>query len=1099
MNKFYKKWSILLLFLLLINSNIFAQESVSGKVTDADKGLPGVTVRVIGSALVTQTDQNGNFTIQARTGESLQFSMIGYERKELLITNAKSINIRLTRLDSAIDEVIVTALGIKREQRKLGYAVSTIKAEDIQDGSPSLGASLYGKAPGVRIQSSPGGQIAASGITIRGQNSISFSRQPLIILDGIPIRNGEAYTKGMWDESRIMGNGLLDINPNDIETISILKGAPASALYGSEALGGVLVITSKRGNKKTGLGLDFNMNMLNEKVSVLPKFQHIFGPGYGWIGPNGLLTAGSDPDGFLKTTGRDGQDYIRPAMSSWGNYGPRFDNREVMWWDGELRQYSAQPNGIKELYNQGKTQNYNLSLSNAGDLGTFRFAYNRNDFSGMMPGSKQERNNFNFNGSLNVSEKISFDLMTSYINTQTKNRPYLINNVNAYGYNLAEKTDVVRNKYKTSKGYRFTSNKNYDPDEYLLYGTSATQYMQNILWNNLENSDIDKENRVISAATINYKPISPLTLRLRIGNDITASNNETQNPNSQATTFSNSGYYRVKNENQRITYGDFLSNYNKSLADFDINISIGAMLKQEKDEHTRLSTAGGLVQENFFSLTNSRESLNTGFGRRKLTRTGIFSLLNISYKNQFFAEFSLRRERSSTLPPANNGFTYPSANLSWVISETWLKKPIWINFTKIRAAYGLVGNDLPAYAANNSYRQQTINGVIVNYYPTTYGNDFIKPERKRELEFGIESKLLNNRLGIDVTYYNNAIKNQITYIDVPASSGAKSMLSNLAMMTNSGVEVGLNINPIRTQRWHYELGINYALNSNRISQLPTGGEYLKLNDLDNNAVMIVATPNKAYGDIMTYSYKYNKDGQKLVDTDGFYIKDNIPTVRGNVTPRGVGGLMNNLSFDTKGGKVALSALIDYRIGGDIFSLSNYQNTASGKLKTTLPGRDKEYGGLSYYVNSEGRNVGIHEGVLVPNNALYGGRIFNDGIITKGYLEDGTENNYIMPSSDFYLFNNYWYYGIYDHQIYDNTYIKLRELTISYSLPARIASKFNARNITFAIIGRNLGFIYKNVPNIDPETAIGTTTHEMGLDRYGLPTTRSYGFSLKFGI
>ena len=1099
MSLFYKRTAGLALCTLFSATSLYAQQSISGTVSDANGPISGATVSVKGTTRGTQTAANGSFTIQASQGETLRISIVGYKSQEIVVGATKTINIKLNEDAGALDEVVVTAMGIKKDQRKLGYAVSTVKAEDIQEGSPSIGASLYGKAPGVRIQSSPGGQIAASSIVIRGQNSISFSRQPLIILDGVPIRNGEANTKGMWDESRIMGNGLLDVNPNDIESISILKGAPASALYGSEALGGVLVITTKKGSKKEGLGIDFNMNIQSERLAFIPDFQYEFGPGYGWTGPSGLLTNGADNDGFLKTTGRDGKQYIRPWMSSWGNFGPKFDNRDVMWWDGEIRQYSAQPDGMKKLYDNGNTNNYSLSVSNAGDLGSFRFSYNRNDFNGIMPGSKQNRNNFSFNSSLNISKKLTFDLTTSYINTYTLNRPYLINNVNAYGYNLAEKADVVRSRYKTSEGYKFTTNKSFDPKEYFLYSTSASQYMDNILWNNLENQDIAKENRFISSATLNFKPIDPLSFRFRVGNDYTSSNSETKNRNSRNVAFENSGYYGTNNGSQRVTYGDFLTSYNKTFNDFELGLSLGAMLKQEQDQNTSLGTAGGLVQENFFSLNNSVDRLTTGFGRRKVTRSGFFGIGTLGYKNQLFAELAVRRESSSTLPKKNNTFTYPSGSLSWIISESLANKPLWLNYAKLRTAFGFVGNDLTAYAANNAYNQQTINGVIVNYLPTVYGNDFIKPERKREFEVGLESKVLDNRVGIDITYYNNLIKDQITYIDVPGSSGVTSMLSNLAKMSNYGLEIGLNVNPVRNERWNYDIGINFSFNRNKISELPTGGQYLKLADVDNSSLMVVATPNKAYGDIMTYSYKYDQNGNKLVDGDGYYIKDNVPTVHGNVTPKGIGGITNSVSFDTGHGKIGLTALIDYRIGGDIFSLSNYQNTASGKLATTLQGRDAARGGISYYVDANSRNVAIEPGGTVPSNAKFGGRIFDNGIIADGYTMDGKKNTYVLEAADYYLTNNYWTSGIYDHQIYDNSYVKFRELTLSYTLSSKLAAKLRARNVTLSLIGRNLFYIYKNVPNIDPESAIGTTPREMGIDRYGIPTTRSYGFSLKFGI
>ncbi|MEX6688274.1 SusC/RagA family TonB-linked outer membrane protein [Danxiaibacter flavus] len=1094
--------SICVLLLSLTSLFVAAQDkiTVAGTVKDSSSNpIPGVSIVIKGTSRGVSSDADGNFKIEnVPKNATLVFSAVGhlpFEGKPSVVLNV----VLQPDIKTAGDEVVVTAMGIKKEQKALGYAVSTVTAKDIQVATPNIASALYGKAVGVKVQSSPGGQTGAVSMTVRGVNSLNFNTQPLYILDGVPIRNGEANTKDMWSESRIQGNGLLDLNPDDIESLSILRGAAASALYGSEAINGVVVITTKSGkNRKKGLGVDFGVNQIIEKVGALPDFQNEFGPGYGFTGVNGLLTRGSDMDGFMKITGRDGLEYIRPSLSNWGNFGPKFDGRDVMWWDGIMRKYDAQPNNVKDIYGTGRNSNYNISISNSGALGSFRFSYNRNDYKSMMPGGKQVKNNFSFNGNLKASDRLSLNLVVNYINNITTNRPYLINNINAYGFSRAEKTDVMQQKFRTSQGYLYTSDKKINPDEYILY-TPSTNYMNNILWTQLVNNDEEKINRMIASATINYKIASFLNIRGRIGNDFSSGFTETKNYNQQPSVFTNGGYYGVVDNRQRISYGDIMAIFTKKVNDFDLGATAGYLAKQEEYTTNATNTDGGLVQEGWFSLKNSINPLINSMTRQKKLKNGFFGIVNGSFRNMLFVEVSVRMEKASTLPPQNNNFTYPSASLSWLFTESFKNTlPSWLNYGKLRGSFGVVGNEPAIYAANNAYSQSTVNGVAINGIPSNYGNDQIRPEKKREVEFGLETKMFKNRFGVDITYYSNTIIDQIINLDVPSSSGAKTILSNLGKIGNSGIEVALNGTPVQSRKWRWDVRFNFAYNRNSIKELPKGVNYLKLADIDNNALMIVAEAGRPFGDIMTYSYKLDANGHRLVDDEGTYIKDDKPSVHGNTTPKGIGGFASSLLWNTKAGTFSLDAMFDYRIGGDMFSLANYQNTAAGKLKSTLKYRDASRGGLKYYVSAKGDRV-AYDGAMVPADAKYNGKIFEDGIITPGYTNDGKPNSLIISAAEYYMNNNYWYYGIYDNAIYDNSYLKFRELTINYSIPQVFLKKTGMQSVMLSLIGRNLFYIFKNLPNSDPESAVGTTAKEMGLDRYGIPSTRSYGIALKVGL
>ena len=428
MSLFYKRTAGLALCTLFSATSLYAQQSITGKVSDANGPISGATVTVKGTTRGTQTGTNGSFTIQAAQGETLRISIVGYKPQEIVVGQTKTINVSLSPDASALEEVVVTAMGIKRESKALGYAVSTIKADEItKAGNTNFGSALYGKASGEKITTAPGGSSSAVNVQIRGINSLNYQRQPLYVVDGVIIRNDEQYgSKGSnnnnyWDDQRIRGNGMLDINPADIESMSILKGSAASALYGSDGASGVIVITTKKGIKGRGLGVDFNYTGSLERAAFLPKFQNIYGPGYD-AATN--LANGATEEGWIadanSPSGR------RPYFRSYGNFGPKFTGEEVSWWDSSTKKYEARENNYRDIFDTGYNSNINFAISNQTEKVNYRLCGTRMDYKSTSPGSKQNRNTFNLNSSVKMHDNLSLDVVANYTNTNTHFRSQLL-------------------------------------------------------------------------------------------------------------------------------------------------------------------------------------------------------------------------------------------------------------------------------------------------------------------------------------------------------------------------------------------------------------------------------------------------------------------------------------------------------------------------------------------------------------------------------------------------------------------------------------------------------------------------------------------------
>lgn len=1088
----------------IISIGLFAQNiTVSGTVSDTNnEPVIGATVVVQGDASHgTVTDIDGNYSLtNVSPSATLQFSYVGMTTQLVAVDGKSILNIVLESDTELLEEVVVTALGIRKDAKKLGYAVSNVSAADLmKTASPNLGSALYGKASGVRIQSAPGGMTGAISINVRGLSSITGTNQPLIIVDGVPIHNGDANTAGYWDNQRIQNNGLADINPEDIESLSVLKGASASALYGSEAANGVVMITTKSGRGATGFGVDFNASITTDHVAYMPEYQTTFGPG---VRSNARIANGSDADGWYSRVDRNGtsRQTFFPTTSY---FGPRYDGREVLYYDGTMREYSPiTSNPWEETFRTGVTQQYNLALVRGDEKGNTRFSYTFVDNLPTQYNSTFKKHNFNLNGSHFISKALKVDYAANYIISNIKNRPYRISRLTNNFSGMAGPFDDVaylRENTRTSLGYKnqvYNAAKHLTPDEGFEWTPSTYALVDEYFWNILAKEQLENNNRLIASATPTWTIVDGLTFRGRVATDLTIDKVENKESTEQSILFGDySGYYGLRNSRYEIYYGDVMLSYDTNITDvFNLTASAGWQGRTEKHFESSVGTSGGLSVENWFHLNASKNTKSANMFVSEFLKTAYFGTLGVGYNNWWFLEGTVRQEKISTLAQGNNSFFYPSANTSIIFTEFLRDKlPNWYDYGKVRASYGIVGNAPLIYKATTAYEQNSTSGYLYNRVPVTLGNQGIKPEKKYEWEFGLESKFFANRLGFEASFYTNRIQDQILETTMPSSSGARGILMNVGELRNKGFELSLYGTPISTKDWTWDLRGNLAINRNEVTKLAPGINTLQHRNEDNGSLFLYSKIGEPMGDFYALAPSEDENGNKIIKSDGFYKLTDEPVKVGNAMPKMVGGFATTVSYKN----FALDASFDYRIGGAILNMPYQYLMGRGTLENSMKYRDAAHGGLTYYLGA-GNSIVPFSGSQGPN----GEKVYDNGMILPGVKEDGSPNDIMIVSDHFYNWAYNW--GgwdpsgptFYSHSVFDNSYLKLRELSLTYNFEPTITSKFNCQRLSLSVYGRNLLYLYKNLPDFDSEATDGTTWITQAVIGGSTATTRSFGLSLR---
>jgi len=1100
---------LLVLFTLLVSNMLLlaqVKRTITGVVNDNNgKPVPSATVSVKGTTQSVVTDENGRYSITVdKDNAVLVFSSVSFTSKEIAVGSSATLNASLETSAGDLTEVVVTSLGISKKQKALGYAVSTIKAEDITlTGSPNFGAALYGKAPGVRIGATPGGATSAVNITIRGINSITGKNQPLIVMDGVPIRDGEVKNNNYWGDQRLRGNGLLDINPEDIDNISILKGASAAALYGSEAVNGVVLITTKSGKGKKGFSIDVNANTSFDKVAFLPRYQNVRGAG----APLNISNGGQDDAGFVYyDVDGDGVKETRGILGYSINFGPKFDGKPTMAWDGVIRPYEAQKDNYAGLFQTAQNSSINIALTQASENSNVRFSLTRQDNEGVSLGAKNSKNIANLNSTFRLGKKFSTDLLINYINQHTGNRPYSIDRMmnNFTGMiGRFDNADWYLNKYKTSKGYRYVrgTNQSLTPAENIIYNGFKGD-IADYVWRVNEHNEDEYSNRVIASLTNNWQIINNLKLRARIATDFTSQRTESRQSTEVPLAFGNSGYFGLTSYTNNILYGDVLLTYSKRLTpDFELSVMGGYTATEEKGTTVSRGTNGGLSTENLFDIAASVNTPNSGSSRYSLVKDAFLGTVNLNYKEYLFVEGTVRRDRTSTMNPNNNSFVYPSVNSGFIVSDAF-NLPAFINYAKIRASWGIVGNYPDIYGANIAYNQNTLGvqavggqPVLYTTLPSSFGNDAIRPEEKHEIEFGLETEFLNKRLRLDISYYNAQIRDQILPLTIPASSGATSVLTNIGTLRNKGIEISITGTPIRTKNFRWEAGVNFSQNKNVVEKLSSGSNELLHADYDGNAAQLKSVVGQPMGDFYAHPVATDAKGELIVDPNGMYKVDPDKMVKiGNAMPKVVGGIFNTFTY--KG--FTLDALLDFRIGGYVMPTAINWMISRGLLEESLNYMDKAHGGLSYYEDASGTRIQTNA-AQGPN----GEKVYEDGMLLPGVKADGSTNDYIASSADYYwtVYNwggpQYSPNTRYELYIKKNSYVKFRELSLGYSLPVSLAKKIGAKKLQLSVFGRNLFYLYRTLKDLDAEQTVAGSRWYQSLTNVGTnPSTRTFGVMLR---
>ncbi|MFA5330643.1 MAG: SusC/RagA family TonB-linked outer membrane protein, partial [Prolixibacteraceae bacterium] len=843
-----RKVLLLTVMCIALLGSAIAQQSVSGTVVSESDGigLPGVSVSEKGTGNGTLTDSEGKFSIKVATGKStLVFSFIGMKTIEEPVDNRSSLNVKMSSEDIGLDEVVVTALGIKRDKKALGYSISSIKSEDlVKSGNPvNALQSLYGKAAGVRVSSTANGPTGGMVINIRNSVSLTStsSTRPLFVVDGIPIFDENTEMNRNDRDGRDRGTGINDINAEDIESMEILKGAKASVLYGHAGANGVVLITTKSGKKKKGLGIDFSSSVTFDNVAFLPKLQNEFGTGNS-MAVEGLSPDLTDKDGFKYKMVNGTKTPVYWGSKGTAGWGPRMDGRDILWWDGQMRPYEAQPNNYQDLFRTGHLITNSLSLSNAGETGDFRFSYTNKQFLSTILEADQQNHIFSFNGNIKLSERVKLNYISNYYYTFNHNAPFRMQDeLVTYGVHRDMKPELWRQNITDENGYWYFRTKEVAENA----GEQAGQIGANYFWNQTQNDFDETRHHFLQSANLNIKITDWLSATVKSGFDMTRKMDEVKKKVMKPLAEDNSqGYYSVSERNIMKIYNQAYLNIDKKINDdFHFSGLVGGVYEYFQDRTVKATTQSFLV-ENWFSLQNSSKDVKSeGSGSRK--KSYLFGLLGsaqIAYRDYLFLEIQGRNDWSSILPPSNNSYFYPGASLSWIISES-LNLPSVIEYAKGRFSYADVGRPGPIYFGNFSFDVNSYGGIP---YETASGDlppvDFeaaiasgtlpkenLKPERKREFEWGLEIYFFpKRRFGIDISYFRSNTYDQIMALDVPRSSGVNKIITNAGDIQNNGFEIQFTTKPIISEKLNWDITLNLANYKTQVKKLARGVEVIPL-------------------------------------------------------------------------------------------------------------------------------------------------------------------------------------------------------------------------------------------------------------------------------
>jgi TonB-linked SusC/RagA family outer membrane protein len=1012
-----------------------AQErKVTGTVTSAeDKSpMPGVNVLVKGKTAGTITDVNGNFSISVGSDATLVFSFIGFNSQEVVVGSQSVVNVSMTTAATQLGEIVVTSLGIRREKKALTYATQSVpSAEVVQARDLNVANSLSGKVAGLELIKSNSGVGSPTRVVIRGDRSISGNNQPLYVVDGAPINNSSS-SPTTENGGIAYGDGIGNINPEDIESVTVLKGPSATALYGTRANNGAIVIVTKKGATRKGIGVDYSLNTSIETPVILTKLQQVYGQGSA-----GAYFKGSEFDWGAKLDGTPVAHWTPNTASP--NYGTTYP-------------YVAHPDNLKDYFQTATNVTNSVSMNAGNEKIQGYFSYTNTQSRGIIPGNSLKRDNFNVRITGNLSKKLSFDTKLTYFHQDVKNRVSTGDDFsNPMRAILRMPTNISLDQ---AKDYYYTN----PSGLFQNYWNPHSNGGENPYWILYNIPNEDTRDRVLSVASAKYEFIPGLSLQIRSTTDFIFDNSFTKYYN-DTYTIGDNGIYRTGNSNRTELNNDFLLNYNKTIAtDFSLNISAGGNMLKQTNYYLNTDNTK-LLKPNLFTITNASNLVATEGGATKKLNS-LYAFATLGYKNYLFLDLTARNDWSSTLPSTSWSYFYPSAGLTWVISDMFkASMPGWLTFAKLRGSFAQVGNDTDPYQLSTTYAFSQGGGAGFINRGSTLPETNLKPEITTSKEVGLDIRFFQNRVGLDLTFYRSNSKNQLLTVPMPIASGYNNRFINAGNIQNTGYEGTLNLKPL-VGDFTWDIDLNFSHNTNLVVSLAEGLTEYTIRGRSWMTTMKVAE-GKEYGDIYTRGFLRNANGDVLVNgTTGLPLLTPGQTVpMGNYNPNMLAGLRNSFTYK----EFDLSFLIDARFGGDVFSFTEANLASDGFSDYTL----------------DGRTGFIVPGVVQTKDA--NGNVISEAPNTKTVTSEaywqilGGRNT---PVGEVFK--------------YDGTNVRLREAVIGYT---KNLPNFAIRSIRFSIYGQNLFFIVNKAERLDPNLMVGNSNYQ-GTEGFGLPGTRVVGMNLR---
>lgn len=1072
-----KTRSRFLLFMLLCiwGSVTFAQEkrTLSGVVKDSlGHALTGVSISAKGSKVLAITNDKGEFTLSVlATQKQLSFSSVGFENQEVNVGNGSTLSVVLRESFGQGNEVVVTALGVKKDRRSVGYAISSVKGEELTKAGATINPflALYGKAAGVGVNVGSAGPMGGLKLNIRGNISLNSSSnlRPLFVVDGVIISDRSTSIGGSVGAGYDYGSNINDINSEDIESIDILKGAKATVLYGTDAANGVVLITTKSGKNVKGFGMSGAFQYSVEKPRSYLKLQNEYG-----LGDNLYDTS------YTMLNGQR----VRAIPNKRYSFGPKFDGADVMFYDSSMVKNTPN-NSYDDLFKSGSSFNSNVAIAGSSEKGSLRASYTNYKYSDITsPNSGQQRNTFSFNGNIKASKFASFELVTNIYNIVSKNRREGNGGSIAWGFPVDyDYKNLYNNLYLDETGYmRDLSN----------YGVpAAVNNIGNYLWSYDKNRQKDSKFHIVTSAKTTLNFSKHVFFTGQFGLDYDNTNYESQISVTRILPTVAGGGFSYAKENNTIQTYQGLMNYSNDFLNDNLHLSGfgGFIYRRRSTESLGSNTIGGLNFPGWYSFQNQAGTPDAGnayllrnFSRGSDVLYSAVASATLAWKNEFYLEVQGRQDWNSTLPPENNKYFYPGASITWNYTDRF--NIPHMNKGQLRLSWADVGNGTNRYFANNLYSVGYINGTGVRATtispPSQLLPGALRPERKREFEIGINNSFFKqDRLRFDVSYYTANRYDQIIGLPIPQTSSSSSLLINVGNLRTWGVEMQVTGTPIITKDLRWDITVNGARQGSKVKELYQDIVDYTFSSLinSNTAASIRADLNRPFGEIKMYDYTRDDNGNKVVNGSGQYSLNNNTAdmiVAGNIMPSFYGGVLSDLKYKNFNFRIGL----DYKFGGTVFSFTNQRMTGLGQLENTLQYRDESRGGLGYYIDANGKKIPWAHNAAAPAESV-DKRVYHDGLILPGVKMDDqgkyVQNDIIISAAQYYqTYVNDLASSFPPDRLYKNNYIKVREVALSYTLSPKIAHLVKLQGLTLTAAARNLFYLYKTIPNIDVEAAMG---------------------------